>query len=603
MMSVGPSRGFPISKHVLIAATALIIILVCIAYKAGVSTSSSESKLLGATTQLKESSIQSDITACEEKLAKSRKGISSPALKPLYDEVSQLVIKNKNAFSRLEQYRQKLGVCEKKLEIQERSSDENSEDVKNLNEEKKILEELRKTLESLTDGRGARMTISFGALRNMRTSYMNINKYIGREILQDPEHIKQLEAELLAKWSAKIELTGMEEKTSQLYATKNITDKWQFFNVSEVLEQQDVSRVNSTTSPPKPMVVLSQNISIHLPQQPPKPLFIKKSQAANSSIFFVGAESLDGKPIRPSWNNNVMQIPIKSFKEAGRASMTIIPQTSVAAVMISLYDAVMCGAIKDTIVTIPSVFYWTHPTRNQSSVLTELYDVIDSPLLTLCDGCKYILETRIFQMACGLQPATMNYGSREFWVARSRLRFSPKVYELAETFLEEHNIDGDAPFISVVYHTSNSVDADCTKGSVNGTLPYLRHRLWISQNFGTKAVNHITPNDYDSQCAPSIADVKKGIQVMIEAMKLEDLISTVYVSLPVEYTDILEQSKLKGIKIITRNINVAQDEAVDAVIASRARSILVSPFFKHSQIVTEMYLLYSRFNPSGIYFF
>ena len=272
----------------------------------------------------------------------------------------------------------------------------------------------------------------------------------------------------------------------------------------------------------------------------------------------------------------------------------------------------------------------TSPPIESGGVPSRLSSVLDTPLLTFCSGCADMSRTRMFTLACGVQPSTLDYGSFEFWAARSRLRFHHDVYDAADKFLEEQDLL-DKPYAAVVYHISDAVDAMCSKGTTNASsMPsYLRHRLWYERTFGINNTHHMGAT-MGARCNPSEQQLQTSLATMLDRSGAPAGAAgtvPVYVSLnsgsPITLDD-LSGARVKAdpkdtipgdaptqavgaianakVSVMSRKVRNQFDEAVDLVLASRATHLLVSAYLPHSQIITEEHLLKRKFDPHGIYF-
>lgn len=611
---------------------------------------------------------ESDTATLYQTLAEKRSALAAK-LKALQEEIANLRKRSDLSSTHLKKAQERTADCERDLSLQRAAwMEEDKELMARVQKEQTDLAALKAAFFQLTDGRGARAMTTVAALSSVRIAYRRLRRSLGKPMAVAPAFQAEVEAELLSNWGPHLSnLTVLDDQLPASIvdpALAQVVAEWQEFNFTSM---QEVALSHD-------LVVIESNI-------PPRPNTTGDNSTSAAAIsidqfaIFLEHHLPDGTHARPTFRGRVMDEPISmpasalnrghSAKHAG--SLPVV--SSLASSMLALYDTVFCSyhkaveslSIEEVAkymiaskhaashpnstahISAPMVAVDTYqwgavdvaiappqcPTNStcpqHGGTLERLSAVLDTPLVSFCSGCSDTTRTRMFTLACGLRPSLTDYGSFEFWAARSRLRFSHDVYDAADKFLEEHDLL-DKPYLAVSYHVSPEADALCAK-SVRGenatTPPYLRHRLWLERTFDFNSSRHRGDNP-GAQCNPSEQQLQASVAKMVD---LAGTAIPIYVSLnpgsPITLDD-LSGARVRGnrndapagetqapavgaiadpkAKVMSYKVNNQFGEAVDIVLASRARYLLVSAFFAHSQIITEEHLLYRRFDPTGVYF-
>lgn len=527
---------------------AAIALVLCGGYYFGGKVQSKRSEPITADIHFKENVLRREAGACNLAVAKMLEAKSEllEGLAELKKEVDQLDAKNSELHSRHERYEQEASECSVKAEMERSQFNEETERrMREFNAEKTTANSLRDKLEQLTEGRGSRMVLEIQALKSMRKLHYGLRKALQAELPIGDDTLPTIEAELLTKWGTHLDNETLFSNSGRRYEMMNFVKKW-------VAWEYDPSK--------------------------------------HTEILAIQRDS-SGEVVPAIWNGAPMKKPI------GIDDASIPPQLNTATLsdtIVSMYEAVLCSYRRNaTRIPVPAAFMW-YPKNIRSHLTT----IVDSPVLTFCFGCSDPRTGQQFTLACGTHSIARLYGSYPFWAMRSLLRFTAKVYSEADRIMALHELEEGGDYIAIVNHVSSTARVKCHN---HERMNYGLHRLWIEHNFGTDSIIHMSA-DRESQCAPSESDVRKAIETDGRGMKgsLFGHRAKVYLSAPDVNTDAV---KSESVNIISIPIRSAFDEAVDMVIASRAKRIIVSPFFAHSQIVTELFLLRNELDPQGVRFF
>lgn len=296
----------------------------------------------------------------------------------------------------------------------------------------------------------------------------------------------------------------------------------------------------------------------------------------------------DGEVILPLHFNRSGNPDVKVMR---KSRFLMLPKvTSVSERLVSMLDFGICAMrLQNPNFTFPNTFYW-HTTVEKD--LSTLFNIVSTPLITLCESCFDRRRSPEFKIACDEELAHTPYGGHEFWKARSLIRYSPHVEHEADNFIFANGLKGKK-YLSVVMHSDHETFEKCEK--LFHKSPG-NHYLYIRGNFDTAAPP--LTRDADLQCAPTWEQIVERVKT---AIKDDDDVpfDAVYLSITPYSMERVRYEDLPGLNIVMLEQHSATDEAVDTVVASRASRILVSPFLPTSQIVTELFLLRNQLNPGN----
>lgn len=574
---------------------AFLLIIIAGGYYVGGRLSTRRTAPISADAHFRENALRREVTTCQRTVSDLQHGAAglTAGADGIKGDVAALQAKSAELFKRHEQYEQEAAECAQKAELDRKDFDADAAALAaEINSERAALDGLRAELDAMTNGRGTRLAVDVQALKSMRRLHEALRASLQHDAPAGPDTLPTIEAELLTKWGTHLDNEALFSEGGRRYELATYVKGWQRWEY---------------------------NSSIH---------------TAIAPI----TRRIDGNVERAAWNGDFMET-IRGMDDPTRPNA--LPAATVAETVIGMFDAALCAYRRNEStsprdrISYPTAFQWSP----DLGIRASLAGLVDTPLLSLCHGCDspYNSSTA-FALACGGSHGAMRrYGSYPFWAMRSRLRFSEDVYNEADAFMERHALEEGA-FTAVVNHVSESARQKCGRSE---RINYGPHRLWLEHNFGIDAVRHVS-EDRDEQCMPSEGDLKavlaKGGSLLPMVVPMgperrrrgdngddaparrsflgramgfgdggdaDDLRNPnaqmrVYLSAPDMATERVESA---DVRIVSREIDTPFDEAVDIVVASRARNIIVSPFFTHSQAVTELFLLNNELDPRGVTFF
>lgn len=317
--------------------------------------------------------------------------------------------------------------------------------------------------------------------------------------------------------------------------------------------------------------------------------------AENHTAIFIDNHDLYGNVIRPRYFNRLMQdVRPGILRVAPKPELSTLSER-----LLSFMKPVFCAYRNDNPnFTFPDAFAWRH-----AEDVEQLHDIIDTPLVTLCNNCVTHHRSKLFRDACRNDSLTRHYGSYDYWAARSMVRFQPTVENNAEAYITDHLMNPKTT-LAVVYHASEKALQFCS--SANRILPG-PHYLMVRGGLSVDVVH--SSDDTEMRCAPSLAYLEQRImEVLAESAKQSQIgissITTIYISNEPEALAALRKVDFgANVEVVAGEQHSAGQEAMDIVVAARMGYLLVSAYLPQSQVVTEQYLLNNAFDATHLNFF
>eukprot|EP01060_Flectonema_neradi_P040893 TRINITY_DN9489_c0_g2_i1.p1 TRINITY_DN9489_c0_g2~~TRINITY_DN9489_c0_g2_i1.p1 ORF type:complete len:545 (+),score=95.74 TRINITY_DN9489_c0_g2_i1:45-1679(+) len=306
--------------------------------------------------------------------------------------------------------------------------------------------------------------------------------------------------------------------------------------------------------------------------RPPRGLNASK-ELTGEKVFFQ-SKGIDGHYVRPSWGNKTGTQPLRHGVQEKSESIisTISKQIRV------IYDYALCAIGNTATFTYPT---YMRPLGNKPDAKDiSLIDILDTPLVEFCDDCKPQEETGEFKLACQGFSTREQYGSQLFWKMRSRIRFQERILLEADNFIADNDL---GEFIAIRLNWDPSFKEDCTTLIENP--PQIAYRRILKRK---KVVEHTT-GDLAQACFPSEELAVETINNIVAKVGSPK----VYVSTAMGQEQWAALQEKISAKLFRLPESVADQEAIDIMIASQAKYFVANRFDVVSSQIVEFFYLHT----------
>jgi hypothetical protein len=346
---------------------------------------------------------------------------------------------------------------------------------------------------------------------------------------------------------------------------------------------------------------------------------LARPSADLSGIYFLPSikeeRQWDAKAHYPTYfHRSITQNPLRGAKTNSTA---VVIHGNVASMMEMYGDYAMCAYHhNNSQFSFQSPFVYTPegtPVDPSSPPkgLAYLHKLIVSPVLQYCTQCDAHLWAKSYGIACFKDRMFElgNYGTYGFWRVRSMIQAAPEVQNAALNYYVSRDIE-QQNVLAVVLHLASERDREeCDRAT---TREYGIHYQYLVANFPDDAALKVhVAAEREAQCSPTPAQIIDHISNVCKASGKR--VDKIYLSVSAETrSDVVVLLKESGnTELLDRLLPAFTDpekeartpgftELVDLEIASRASTILISPFMRASRYVTEEFLLRHHLNPSEL---
>ena len=597
--------GMPLWAYLVI--TALTVTIVVGGYKWGFRAQDKPKKGGVTDTLAREGVVRSQIRTCDEKRNQlwraQQPGAADADVTARGEQVASLRAENERLFAEYTELETKKLHCEEAQEMERAMLEAAS---------KKELQALQKQLQEAEAQYAAISSFSAGARRQLllhvlKRRRQNNNRLRHALLLPVPQAAEEYEESLISKWNV--------SETADGFPDAIAGKSW-----------WAASRIKA---PDGANYTLEQEIQAVVALWPQ---FVYNASRHVDIFFTPNAAPFDAPPIV---DEAAVALP-SYFGRTGNAQTVrgVLPRTQLArlslAQVMRVVVRVSACAIKtnNPNFTVPSAFLRPRGSAADSEEVRQAATtVLEAPLIVFCRKCAHTIQTAEFKLACDgndaavLAPSSGQtastgmrgifdehprsvYGGYAFWVARSHVRFTPRVIIKAGEYMRSAHLLPNTT-LAVDFKRSDAWESACRAKIAPTTLP-LKHFMWLAGRAmaSNESLREVSADDVVRQCAPSLTELQRGIVSIAQA---RDYLDTVFIMADAEDRDALEHQlqtlDLGPLQVVLSFPTDVLADAVELEVMAQCDSILVNRFMEHSQHATELYLLQNKFAPEGVHFF
>ena len=321
-------------------------------------------------------------------------------------------------------------------------------------------------------------------------------------------------------------------------------------------------------------------------------------QAAN--IFF-NEKNSSLKFKLPGWLGQRGNRPIRS----GMRRDAVAPESTLIKQLRILNKYALC-ALGNNVTTFmfPNNFRTCHD--NGTCVTHRMTDFIETPLVAFCNDCSPAHTFPVFSVLCAEHDPQRVYDSLLFWRARSRIRFSPAILDIADAFISltmKPPVAGlreegkDIHIIAVVLPQRKNVQPGAKRNPSVAYTKVLKGKKYVVERPAPEATG-----------VPSPALVAETLFENVKLLRKTETPFRVFVScshLSEEEWQAYKKACATKLPLLSKVMfrypgeegHATRNKAIELSIASMSDVLLVGRYDYRSAIAAEGYLLEQRFDP------
>ena len=305
--------------------------------------------------------------------------------------------------------------------------------------------------------------------------------------------------------------------------------------------------------------------------------------------YFLAEKDGEGGYTHPVWKtfegNREITTGIKSESQYSHE----LEPASLSTKMLAMYDYILCAAGQnETNFSFPDQFR-THKDSPKPDVLSDL---LITPHLSFCNNCVQQAQTEAFKLLCLGSAPENQYGSKMFWIARSKLVPADSIRFLADEFINAQFKKGEKT-LAVRLPKGKQWKTMCVD-EVQAPQSLLFHRMILSGEDVKEA-----SSDKAQQCNPDLGEAAAVMKDIVEETKA----TSIFLISDIDEKKAQEVATAVGVPIVSvplGEMTPAKKAIIDITVASQLDSILVNRFDPMSAHIVEYFMMNKRLSTSNI---
>eukprot|EP01061_Rhynchopus_euleeides_P030397 TRINITY_DN5051_c0_g1_i3.p1 TRINITY_DN5051_c0_g1~~TRINITY_DN5051_c0_g1_i3.p1 ORF type:complete len:437 (+),score=158.81 TRINITY_DN5051_c0_g1_i3:70-1380(+) len=294
--------------------------------------------------------------------------------------------------------------------------------------------------------------------------------------------------------------------------------------------------------------------------------------------YFLASKGEDGWT-KPTWKEFTGNRNITTGVKTDDEAQVELAPTTLSARMFALYDYFVCAAGQNiTTLSFPNQF---KTFVDEEKDPERLSDLIITPHVSFCRNCIQQALTEAYKLLCLGYTADVQYGSKLFWIARSKLVPSDIIRDRAAGFIEER-LKGKTLAVRLPR------GVQWRRFCLDEVAPLPFYSKVLS---GQKA-KQVSPIAGE-QCNPQLGDVAAAIKDIAQEENVDQVFFISDVN-DEKMKIIADDVGKPFVRLPRGNMTSAERSLTEMTIASQADSILVNRFDAVSGHITEYFMLNHR---------